>query len=358
MVGKLSHARIVREPWLRRGILIILLLLCAVFTFFPQKQRALLSLTPTDPSSLGLGLGPTLNQLGALNGVFGNQATVEVTVKVASSAYSRTQVIKRLNLEKRLDMSRLQLLRWLDRKVEIRSLRGGIIQFEMKDRDGVLARDIIAAYGDAVREQMAVINRGQSVDKRDILYGLIKDASERLGVAQAAYDNFRLQTRYAQPQAAISAIGDRIPMFEAMIKSKQVELNAQRQFGTDRNIKVQQILAELAAMQKQLDDARSLSPAADSSVGRVVRESTEADRLRRNLDIAQRFYDNYKKLLDGLPVEDFTSTANIRVLEAAYIDPARQYNYVPLALGLIILLIGFLVEAYGLRPPLGDEKLA
>lgn len=358
MVGRLSHVRFVRDAWSRRVIIVGLLILCALFTLFPQKHRVAMSLTPTDPSSLGLGMASSMSQFGALSGVFGSQSTVEVAVKVASSTYARTKVDQRLHLESRLGLSRIEVLRWLDRKVDIRSLRGGIMQFEIKLRDAEMGREIIAAYGDAVREELAVVNRGQSGDKRDILFGLIKDSSDRLAVAQNAYDSFRLRTRYSEPQAAISAIGERIPMFESMIKSKQVELSAQHEFGTDRNMKVRQTLAEIASLQKQLDDARSLSPDKQSSVGRVVQQSTEADKLRRNLEIAQRFYDTYSRQLEGMPAEDLASTANVRVLEPAYIDPARQYNYGPLALGVIILLIGIAIEGYQLRPPVGNERLA
>jgi hypothetical protein len=356
MVGTLSHTRLLGRPWPRRALLILLLLICAALTLFPERYRAAVSLTPSDPSSLGL--SGTLGQLGAVNSVFGNQAAVEIALKVARSTYVRRTVAARLKLSERLAKSPIETDRWLERKVEIRSLRGGIMQFEMKHADADFARTVVGAFAEAVREQLARVARNQTAYKRDILVTLVDQASDRLTRAQYAYDTFRLQTRYSQPQAAIEAIGERIPVLEATIKAKEVQLNSARQFATDENMSVRQIIAEIAALRQQLAQARATTPNEPNSVGRVVRESTQAEKLRRDLDLAQSLYDNYKRFLQGTSVEDLTSTANVRILEPPYVDTKRQLNLLPLALGLLIGLLGLAIEFYQLRPPVGDRALA
>lgn len=356
IVGWMSTAPVLGNPWQRRAVVAALLAICAVLTFFPERYRAALSLTPADPSSLGL--AGTVSQLGALNSVFGNQSATEVSLKLGGSPYVRNKVADRLKLDKQLGKSRTGTLRWLERKVDVRSIRGGIIQIEIKLSDGELGRKIVAAYGDAIREQLGIIGRNQTRYKREILLDLVGEASDQLEKAQTAYDAFRLDTRYSQPQAAITAIGERIPALEAAIKLKQVELKANREFATDDNMRVRQILAQIEALQKQLAEARSVSPDERNSVGRVVRQSTKADRLRRDLDISLTLYDSYKRFLQGTSVEDLTSTANMRILEPAYIDPARQYNLIPIVLGIFILLLGLALEFYTLRPPLQDRKAA
>jgi len=352
LVGRLSRAPILRNRAQRRLALLGLVAICGVLTLYPERYRAAMSLTPADPSSLGL--GGTLGQLGAINSVFGNQSSVEVSMRVAQSAYVQGKVAQRLQLAKRLGMDEVHAERWLNKEVDVRSMRGGIIMFEMTSRDAPFARDIIEAYGEAVREQLGIIARKQTAYKRQILLDLVNDASAKLGAAQTAYDSFRLQTRYSQPQSAIRAIGERIPALEAAIKAKQVELNAQRQFATDENMKVRQILAEIESLQQQLAEAKSVSPVEQNSVGRVVRESTQVDKLRRDLDIAQGLYDNYKRFLQGTSVEDMTSTANVRVLEPAYVDPARQYNVIPLLLGVVLVMFGVIMEFFRLRSPVGE----
>ncbi|KQS03399.1 hypothetical protein ASG11_03265 [Sphingomonas sp. Leaf357] len=350
IIGTVARLPIVRHSWMRRLLLAIAVLICGILTLFPQEYRAAVSLTPTDPASLGL--SSTLGQLGAVGNVFGNQAAVEVSLKVARSEYVRSLVVKQLDLEKTLQKSMVETHRWLDREVDIRALRGGIIQFETEQRDPEFGRRIVAAYGQAVREQLAIVARSQTIQKRDILVQLVDNASERLSRAQVAYDSFRLQTRYSSPQAAIYAAGDRIPELEAIIRSKEVQLSAMRQFATDDNIRVRQVRAEIGSLQSQLAEARSTSPSKTSSVGGVVRQSTQVDKLRRELDVAQSLYDNYKRYLQGTSVEDLTSSANIRILEPPFVDTARQFNTLPLAIGIVILLLGLAIEFYSIRPPL------
>lgn len=352
IIGALANAPVLRRPGMRRTLLAILVIIFVLLTFFPEKYRAAASLTPTDPTSLGL--SGTLVQLGAVGSVFGNQAAVEVSLKVARGEDVRAIVVRRLKLEDRLNLSSVQAHRWLDRNVDIRSLRGGIVQFEVKNRDPELARAIVAAYGDAVREQLAIIARKQTALKRDILVELVENASKRLAAAQNRYDDFRMRTRYATPEQTVYATGNRIPELEGMIRNKEVELAQTRRFATDSNIKVQRIIAELDALKQQLAAAQSASGInGNDSIGAIVRDSTEAERLRRDLDISQILYDNYRRFLQGTSVEDLTSSANIRILEPAYIDSSRQINILPLALAILTVLLGAMIEFYALRPPLG-----
>ena len=143
---------------------------------------------------------------------------------------------------------------------------------------------------------------------------------------------------------------------EGLIRAKAVELNAARQFATDDNFSVRQRLAEMEALQRQLNEARSVSPQQQSSVGQVVRQSTRVDKLRRDLVLAQSLYDSYKRFLQGTSVENLTSTANIRILEPAYIDSQRQYNWLPMSIGVLLLLLGAAIEVYMIRPPLDGAE--
>jgi uncharacterized protein involved in exopolysaccharide biosynthesis len=361
IIGRLSHMPVLREPGRRRIVFTILVALCALLTLFPQRQRAAMSLTPETPPSFplstGFNFGSTMGQMsGGLSSVFGNQSSIEISLKMAGSAYVRNRVADRLHLDARLGMSRIRVLRWLDRKVDVQSLRGSILEIEIKLSDGALGREIVAAYGDALRDQLAGIGRKQTISKRDVLIKLVEEASSQVEKAQADYDAFRLRTRSSAPQASVSAFGERIPMLEQMIRSKQVDLAAQRQFATDQNMRVRQLLTELEALRAQLAEAKSTAPEASASepsasVGSVVRESTQGERLRRDLAFAQLLYDSYSRFLQSASADEMTSNINARVLEPAYIDPARQYNKIPLVLGVLVLLLGLAIEFYNLRPP-------
>lgn len=341
---------------IQRAILAGLIAICLVLALFPQRYLAAATLTPTDPSSLGL--SGALGQLGALNTVFGSQAAVEVSLKVGRSTYSRAVVIKRLNLVKRMGFANeIAASRWLERNVEIRSLRGGIVQIECLNSDAALASDLVKAFLVTLREQLAEIAVRQTAYKREILLKLVDDANERLARSQAKYNEFRLKTRYSDPAYAIGAIGERIPVLQAAIKAKEVELTAARQFATDDNISVRQILSQIDALKQQLQQFQALNPDETSSIGRVVRESTEAQRLERELLLSRTLYYNYRRYLEGTSVEDLTSAANLRILEDPYIDTERQINLVPASLCGLLLLLAIAIEFYRLRPPLSAARL-
>jgi uncharacterized protein involved in exopolysaccharide biosynthesis len=353
IISSIVHARIVRDNGPRRILFAALLAIALGLSAFPERYRAASSLTPADPNTLGL--AGALGQLGAVNSVFGNQAAVEVALKVGRSVYVRDSVIRKTKLEQRLGMNRVQAHRWLEDEVEVRSLRGGIILIEMNNRDRNLARELVAAYAEATRVRLAQINQRQTEYKRGILLKLVGDASDRLARAQTAYDNFRLQTRYGDPEAAIEAIGARIPVLEAAIEAKDVQLSAARQFYTDDNMTIRQLVSERDALVRQLGEAKATNPSQNNSVGRVVRASTEAERLERELNVAQLLYDSYIRFLQGTSVEDLTSQASVRVLEPPYVDTERQFDYRFLAIAAAIALLWAAVEFYRLRPPVGER---
>lgn len=354
IMGSIVHAPLLRAAWPRRILFIILILVCLLLTFFPERYRAAVTLTPTDPASQGL--SGALGQLGAINSVFGNQAAVEVALKVARSVSVRETAGQQLKLRERMHFgSDIAMYRWMEDAVTIRTLRGGIIQYEVFSKDAELARDIVGAYAAATQTRLSQISRRQTEYKRDVLVKLVGDASDRLGRARAAFNDFRLQNRYANPGFDISEIGKQIPMLQEQIKRKQVELNAARQFGTDENLQVKQILAQIGALQGQLNQAQATSPQQQNSVGKIVETSTQAEKLQRDLSIAQSLYDSYFRYLEGTSVEDLTSTASVRILEPPFIDTARQidYRFAALALALAMLLVA--IEFYRVRPPTGDR---
>ena len=235
-IGRLANLPVVRQAWLRRALVVLIVLVCAVLALFPQHYRAVTSLTPSDPGSLGL--GGAIGQLGAGNSVFGNQAAIEVSLKIAQSPYVGNAVMRQLDLPRKLGRTPLETLRWLDRKVETRVMRGGIIQIETTLRDPDLGAMIVTAYADQLRARLAAIARNQTAKKREILVDLTQDANDQLAKAQSAYDAFRLRTHYSAPEASIPSLGERIPQLEAMVKSKQIELAAAQKFATGNSFPV------------------------------------------------------------------------------------------------------------------------
>jgi tyrosine-protein kinase Etk/Wzc len=351
IIGTIAALPLLRSFGRRAAIFGPILAVATVLSFYPERYRAAETLTPADPATLGL--SGTLGQLGAANSVFGSQAAVEVALRVANSVYARDVVIKQLNLQQRMGKDRLELQRWLSHAVDIRSLRGGIIQMEMDDRDPVLARDIVNAFGQAIKDRLAVISRTQTAYKRDVLVQLVQDASKQLAEAQGHYDAFRMTNRAPLPTVTVQTVSQRIPSLEAAIKVKEIEkASAQQMYGPD-NPMMRQQEAEVEALKRQLAEVRASSPTDEVSVGRAIDTSSKLFKLERDLTIARTLYDNYLRYLQGTTAEDMTSTANVRILEPAFIDTDRQVRWSMVALAGACLLLWLAIEFYRLRPPVG-----
>jgi uncharacterized protein involved in exopolysaccharide biosynthesis len=354
IIGSVVGLKVFRHFGWRMAFFVPVIALFVVLAFVPERHKASGSFTPTDSASMGL--SGALGQLGAINDVFGTQAAVEVAIRIANSVEVRDRVIAETGLARRMPgKSRVEMHRWLDKNVDIRSLRGGIIVVEIVNRDTKLANAIVASFIQATRDQLTTISRRQTAYKRDILRQLVSDSLKELADAQAKFDAFRLANRYADPRKSIEAISDRIPALEADIKGRQIALSAALKLYTPDNIVVKQQQAELAAVQSQLAAAKATEDRGGDSLGTVINNSNELFLLERELGIARSLYDSYMRYLQGTAVEDLTATGNVRVLEQANIDTTRQF-YLPALVGaLAVFLLWMAIEFYRLRPPVGER---
>ena len=356
LTGTVARMRWLNRPLVRRLTFAILVAIFVLLGFFPERYRAAVTLTPSDPTTLGF--NPTQVQLGALNSVFGNQAAIEIALKIASSVQVRDRVAQRLKLDQKFGFnSRAGSHRWLKRNVDIRALRGGIIQIQVLLGDAIFAKQIVTAYEAAAREQLAVVSREQTKYKHEVLVKLVSESSDRLARAQGAFDTLRLTTRTPDPTIESAVAADRVNGLRQSIKTKELQLAASRQSYSDENLQVRQILAEITTLRSQLGQATATSPDQVQGIGRAVYSSTQFRKLQRELTISQTLYDTYARLLEATAIDEMTSTANIRILEPPFIDTARQLNYPALALALALLLILLAIEFYELRPPVGNRPM-
>ena len=89
---------------------------------------------------------------------------------------------------------------------------------------------------------------------------LVTDSSDRLARAQGAFDTFRLTARSPEPTIEAGAAAARVANLQQSLKQKQLELTAARQYYSDDNLVVRQLLAETATLRGQLAQADTTSP--------------------------------------------------------------------------------------------------
>ena len=352
MMGSVSRSALFASAWRRRAIMAGLAVIFLILTLFPRHYRAAVTVSPTDAASLGL--SGALGQLGAFNSVFGNQSQTEISLKVARSMAVRRIVADKLDLIKVKGFANYdEADRWLTTKVNIRALRGGILQYEFDGTEPELQKAVVGEFAQATRQRMAEISRAQTAYKRQILDDLVDETNARVARAQAAYDAYRRTTRYLEPSDALGSIGGRVATIEATLKEREIQLEQARAFATDENLSVRQIIAEMQVLRRQLAEAKNLNPNEPYSVNRAVVELTRIQKLTRELTMAKGLNESYKRFLEGTAVEDMTALGNMKVLEPPYVDTARQYSTVPAALLIVTILVAIGMEIYLLRPPIG-----
>lgn len=352
VVGQIALWKPLRTFWRRAVLFLVPIIIALIFAAYPEKFRAEATLTPADPSTLGL--SDTLGQLGALNSVFGKQADVEVALRIGTSIYTRQKVIEQLGLEKKLGKNNIATHRWLEDRLVMRSLRGGIILVQIDMTDAKLAQDIVRAFTLVIRNELAEITIRQTRYKRQILEKLVSDSGLRLSRAQSEYNEFRLKNGYGDPGRTVAIINDKVPSLRAEIEAADREIATASKMFTRDNVRMIEMVAARDALQQQLQQALSRGASTNTgTVGEAVSVSTKMFELDRELNLARSLYTNYLRYLEGTAVETLTSTANIRLLEQPYVSTERQYRWSLIALAIVLFLIWMAIEFYRLRPPVG-----
>ncbi len=344
----------VRRPWRRRAVLGVMLLLLGLLALFPRHYRAVVKLAPPESSAQGLSA-----VLGGLGGTYSSLLTsqpAEIDLAVARSYDVMRDVARQLGAIKgdTAPDDAAQAVRRLDRDLDVRALRGGMLQIEMRDTDPRQAMMAVDAFATSLRRRLSALSREQITFKRSILNQRLAEASEGIQRAQQELTDFRRTNRLPAPQEQLSQSVLTLNTLEGTVQAKRAALATERRFSGPENYAVKRLEAEIAVAQRQLDIERTRQQSAETgSTASLVEINTRYADLLRNLTFAQSLYQSYIRYLEGSAVEELTAQYNLEKLESTHLDPYRQYNLIPL--GLFILMLGFAIaaEVYIVAPPAG-----
>jgi hypothetical protein len=358
--------RIAEFGWFRRArtrrlVFLGLAILCGLLTLFPRHYLAVVKLVPPETSTAGL--SAVLGQLGGnYAALLASHQPAEINLTVARSFDVVRDVEKRLKLAgNRPGYGSLnQTLVKLDRKVDVRVLRGGILQIDVLDRDPVFAEQLVDTYASALRNRLTTLSRAQVDYKRQVLNNRFAEASQRLARAEAALTSFRRSNRLPAPEAQLGQAVSTLTGLEAEIQAKEVELQTALRFATPQNFNVKRIQSDISVLREQLRRARTQQTTQGLPTAAALAETnTRYLNLFRELRFSQALYDSYTRYLEGSAIEDLTAEFNLQVIESSHIDPAYHFNMVGLGLLLLLGLVAVGSEFYVTAPPVrGKVKLA
>lgn len=331
----------------RRAILGAAAVLFTALTFFPRQHTARVKVMP--PQSSSAGLGALLSQLGGLSGLaplLSSRQPVEVYLLLARSHDVALEVVRRADLQRRFDASSPErAARTLERWVDIHSLRGGVIEFEVEGRDAALALRIAEVYAAAFQDRLSVLARDQSSRKRELMTERLRRAAAQVAEAELALTSYRTSHGIASPEAQLGSSVSLLAALRARLQAKEVELATVRRFATDESFDVQRVRSEIAGLRGQIARAEGDTAKQDPfGFQNFARRSSDYLGLYRDLKYSEALYDVYSRYLEAVNMEEASADINAQVVETAYLDPGWSPNAWAAALAAAALALGLVLE--------------
>jgi len=341
------------DPRKRRIGYALLALVLAVLCVVPRPYVARAKMLPQDASSIGLGsmmnaLGAQLQGLAALFG--GAKQPIDLYLAIARGTEVTDAVIARLRLVgpdgyATQDAARVAM----ERKVDVHSLTGGIIEVEVRTHDRKQAEALAAAYVQAISDRIVALSRDRVERKRKIVLDRFRDASRKVATTEAALARFRRSNQLAAPEAELGAALSIRAGLEAQLKARQVELDTLERFQGPDNAQLQAVRQQVASLRQQI--ASTGEPGRDASgpnVAGLSQVSGEYLDLYRDYRFAQALYEVYARSSEEVAVETLAgeTASDVQLVEAPHADPDRKYNVPAVALLLLVLLAAAFTEVY------------
>jgi hypothetical protein len=350
-IGDGAHTLVADARWRRIGYAVLLAVL-ALLCFFPRPEVGRAKVVPQEPTS-AMSLSGGAGRLQDLSAIFGGgRRAIDLYLTIGKSEDVRKQVIRDLKLigsSPRYATLNDALIR-LERKVDIQSLPGGVIEIEVTTSDAAESLSLTKGYAAALAQRFKVLNNQQLSTKNRLVTTRFADSANRLGQAEAALDAFRRNNRLsAAPQAELGAALTVRTGLEAQLQAKLVELDTLRGFLGPENPRMLSVQSEVGELRSRL--AQSAAPTGDSAApnsGTLTRLSNEYANVYRDYLFAQSVYQIYMRISEEVAVEELSgqTSATVQVIEQPHLDVQRHYNVWAVSLLAMVLLAVFFTEIY------------
>jgi hypothetical protein len=348
-----TYASLANNRTRRIGYVVVAVVL-AILCVFPQPYVGRAKVVPQDPSSpLGASLGGGAGRLQDFAALFGGgRRAIDLYLTIGQSEDVRNDVIRNLKLVgSSSNYSTWQAARVrLQRRVDIQSLPGGVIEIQANTHDADEALKLTRAYTDAIGQRFKTLNKQQLETKQTLITTRYREAATRLAQAQGALDSFRRSNRLsASPETELGAALTVRSGIEAQLQAKLVEQDTLQQFLGPENPRLIGVQSEVRQLRARL--AQSVTPADDAggpNAGGLTELASQYVNLYRDYVFAQSLYQIYTRISEEVAVEELSgqTAATVQVIEAPHVDAWRHYN-IPAGAALALLALVFLfTEVY------------
>lgn len=359
MTDVVSGWRWFHRAWLRRAVFALLIIILVLMTLFPERYEANVKLAPQETSTAGL--SAILSQLGGnYAALLGNHQPVEIDLSIGRSYDVQSVVARKMGFV-RPNASRADIdtaVRKVSKMATVSALRGNVMEIVASGGDPDVTLNLASVYAGAMQGRLAELSRAQTTYKRSVLNERMHEATDRLARAEAAINHFRADNRIIAPEEQLGAAVGQLNALRARAQAVQIDLAQALRTNSEQSFTVRSLRTQLGAINVQIaaagQQARSTNGLTASG---IAPRELEFQRLNRELRFSQALYDSYTRYLEGAAIENLTADFNMQIIEPPYLEPSRQFNFVPLALLAVVALMAVATEFYMFRPPVSRRAL-
>ena len=219
-----------------------------------------------------------------------------------------------------------------------------IVRISVTDHSPERARDMAAAYLQALQATSAELALTESSQRRQFYEGRLASEKNQLADAEVALKQIQEKTGLVAPAGQTAANIQALAQIQAQITQRQAELAALRQNEADENPDVLQLRDQIGSLQRQADQAASGQ--SKTGYGRFSTAQVpelQLDYIRRARDVKyhETLFEIISKQYEAARMDE-AKDAPLQVLDQPEIPDMKSgpHRSLIVALGLIVGLLG------------------
>lgn len=278
------------------------------------------------PQQQSAGMAAMLGQLGSMAGLAGAggiKTPSDVYIGILESRTVADNLIKRFNLKARYNTTTMDDTRSVLATVAqiADSKKDGMIAIEATDVDPKFAAQLANGYVEELvnlSKNLAVTDAAQ---RRLFFEKQLKDAKDKLTVAEIALRTTQEKTGIVQPERQVQAIITSLAQLKGQIAAKEIQINAMRTFATSQNPEYVRAQEELRGMQSQLARLEQSHPSKTGdfmvSPDRLPEAGIEYVRSLRDVKYYETMFELLAKQYEMARLEEAKESSVVQVLDQA-----------------------------------------
>lgn len=256
-----------------------------------------------------------------------------LTLRAMNAAPGREFKISQID-----ELSAIDELRSARLSVAERGRSSGVLEVKLTGKDPARNVEVLNAITQAYVQQNIARSAAEAESSLAFIRGQLPEAERNLRAAEAALDEFRQKNATVDLTLETQTLIDQITRLEAQLEEVQRRQDELKDRYTEEHPTYRLVLEERARIEERLKALRD-------QVGELPETQRQIVNLTRDLELAQRIYTDLLTRAQEVEVLRASTIGNVRIIDAAAVNPKPVSPRVALVLALAVALGGMLGTA-------------